>query len=59
MDSFWEVIKLILLSTGLIKPQNMITKVIKLDRVAEEGFGALINDKANQVKVLIDVGAGI
>ncbi|GAB0135424.1 hypothetical protein EsDP_00003763 [Epichloe bromicola] len=46
------------ISTGKIKPAGMITKTIKLDQVVEEGFHALINDKENQVKILVDVGAG-
>ena len=44
---------------GAMKPEGMITKKIKLDQVAEEGFKALIDDKENQVKILVDVGAGI
>lgn len=37
----------------------MITKKIRLDKVVDEGFHALINDKENQVKILVDVGAGL
>lgn len=37
----------------------MVTKTIKLDQVESEGFLALINDKENQVKILVDVAAGI
>lgn len=44
---------------GKIKPAGMITKTIQLDKVVEEGFDALINDKENQVKILVDVGAGL
>ena len=33
----------------------MITRVIGLDEVEEKGFKALINDKDNQVKILIKV----
>jgi threonine dehydrogenase-like Zn-dependent dehydrogenase len=44
---------------GKIKPAGMITKIIKLDQVVEEGFQALIHDKENQVKILVDVGAGL
>lgn len=40
-----------------MKPAGMITKIIALDKV-EEGFTALVQDKDNQVKILIDVGAG-
>jgi len=44
---------------GAMKPAGMITKTIKLDQVAEEGFKTLIEDKENHVKILVDVGAGI
>ncbi|KAK4941492.1 hypothetical protein LTR10_018636 [Elasticomyces elasticus] len=57
LGDFEAVIKAI--SSGAMKPEGMITKKIKLDRVAEEGFKALIEDKENQVKILVDVGAGI
>jgi hypothetical protein len=42
-----------------MKPAGMITKKIKLDQIVEEGFNALIHDKENQVKILVDVGAGL
>jgi len=42
---------------GEMKPEGMITKLIKMDEVAEQGFKALIEDKDNQVKILVDVGA--
>jgi threonine dehydrogenase-like Zn-dependent dehydrogenase len=45
------------LSDGSIKPHEMITKRIALDEVETEGFKALIDDKANQVKILVRVGA--
>ncbi|RMZ90487.1 hypothetical protein DV736_g2267, partial [Chaetothyriales sp. CBS 134916] len=54
---FEEVIDAI--SKGQLRPGGMITKVIKMDQVVDEGFGALINDKENHVKILVDVGAGI
>lgn len=44
---------------GKIKPEAMITKKIKLNEVAEEGFKTLIEDKENHVKILVDVGSGI
>ena len=44
---------------GAMKPVGMITKTIKLDQVAEEGFKTLIEDKDNHVKILVDVGSGI
>ena len=37
----------------------MITKKIKMSEVAESGFKALVEDKDNQVKILIDVDAGV
>ncbi|KAH0834361.1 hypothetical protein AYO21_04196 [Fonsecaea monophora] len=57
LGDFEAVIKAI--STGAMKPAGMITKTIKLDQVAEEGFKTLIEDKENHVKILVDVGAGI
>jgi len=44
------------ISRGDMKPEGMITKKIKLDEVVEEGFHALINDKDNQVKILVAAG---
>lgn len=44
------------ISSGKMKPDAMITKKIRLDQVVEEGFQSLINDKANQVKILVEVG---
>ena len=40
---------------GKLKPESMITKKIKMDEVEEEGYKALINDKDNQVKILIEI----
>lgn len=37
----------------------MITRKIKMDEVVEKGFVALTEDKDNQVKILVDIGAGI
>lgn len=37
----------------------MITKVIKMNEVVEEGFNTLIDDKDNHVKILVDVSAGV
>ena len=42
-------------SSGNMKPGSMITRKIKIDDVVEEGFRALIDDKNNQVKILIDL----
>jgi threonine dehydrogenase-like Zn-dependent dehydrogenase len=53
---FQEVMDAI--SEGRMKPERMITKRIQLDEVEKEGFATLINDKANQVKVLVQVGGG-
>lgn len=44
------------IAKGVIKPRGMITKVLGVDEV-DEGFKALVNDKDNQVKILINVGA--
>lgn len=41
------------ISEGRLKPDDMITKRIELDQVEEEGFKTLIDDKDNQVKVLV------
>ena len=38
-----------------MNPEGMITKKIPMDRVAEDGFKALVEDKDNQVKILIDL----
>lgn len=40
---------------GDLDPSGMITKVIRPDQVAEEGFKSLVEDKDNQVKILIDM----
>jgi len=53
---FQEVMDAI--SEGKMKPEKMITKRIKLNEVEEQGFNTLIHDKANQVKVLVEVGGG-
>ena len=46
------------ISSGRMKPEGMITKRIKLNEVVEEGFLALIKDKENQVKILVEAGGG-
>lgn len=33
----------------------MITRIIKIDEIEENGFKALIEDKDNQVKILVEV----
>lgn len=47
------------ISSGKMKPDAMITKRIKLTEVVEEGFLALINDKENQVKILVEAAGGV
>ncbi len=56
VGDFQEVIDA--LSNGSMKPGNMITQRIKLTEVEEKGFKCLINDKDNQVKILVEVGGG-
>ena len=43
------------LYVGRLKPETMITKKIKMEEVEEQGYKTLINDKDNQVKVLIEI----
>ncbi|KAH6963035.1 chaperonin 10-like protein [Fusarium avenaceum] len=43
------------LASGAIQPQQMITRKIKLENIVEDGIKALIHDKDNQVKVLVDI----
>ncbi|KAF4984872.1 hypothetical protein FZEAL_25 [Fusarium zealandicum] len=43
------------LGTGAIEPSQMITRKIKLENIVEDGIKALIHDKDNQVKVLVDI----
>lgn len=38
-----------------MKPEGMITKKIPMDKVAEEGFKTLVEDKDNHVKILVDL----
>lgn len=47
------------ISSGRMKPEGMITKTIALDKVVEEGFRTLIEDKENHVKILVDVGNSV
>ena len=37
----------------------MITGKIRLDEVEEKGFKALVHDKDNHIKILVDVGKGL
>ena len=43
------------LRTGAIKPEKMITSKIKIDRVVEDGFKPLIEEKDKHVKILVDL----
>ncbi|KZL84537.1 hypothetical protein CI238_05222 [Colletotrichum incanum] len=47
------------LRTGALKPASMITRKIPLDDLIENGIKALITDKDNQVKILVEVNASI
>lgn len=40
---------------GSLNPASMITRKIQLDEVEEKGFKALVEDKDNQVKILVEV----
>lgn len=46
------------LADGSLRPEEMITQRIGLTEVEEKGFKSLINDKDNQVKILVEVGGG-
>ncbi|KAF1834536.1 sorbitol dehydrogenase [Decorospora gaudefroyi] len=56
VGDFQEVIDA--LSRGDMDPKEMITRRIGLSEVVEEGFRRLIEDKDNQVKILVRVGGG-
>lgn len=43
------------ISAGRMKPGAMITKKVPMDKVVEEGFKTLIEDKDNHVKILIEM----
>ena len=45
------------LKSGALKPEKMITSKIRIDRVAEDGFKPLINEKDKHVKILVDLKA--
>lgn len=51
-EDFAAVIKAI--DEGRLKPESMITSTIKIDRVVEDGFRALIDQKDTQIKILVD-----
>lgn len=44
------------ITSGRMEPAKMITKVLSMDEV-DQGFKALVEDKDNQVKILIHTGA--
>lgn len=43
--------------TGNLDPRKMITSKIRLEDVEEKGFKALVGEKAQHVKILVDIGA--
>lgn len=43
------------LGSGALKPDKMITGKIAIDRVVEDGFDPLINEKEKHVKILVDL----
>ncbi|RMD41921.1 hypothetical protein DV735_g3229, partial [Chaetothyriales sp. CBS 134920] len=43
------------LAEGRLKPAGMITSKIAVDRVVEDGFTPLINEKDKHVKILVDM----
>ncbi|EXJ64881.1 hypothetical protein A1O7_01220 [Cladophialophora yegresii CBS 114405] len=45
------------LDEGSLQPANMITSKIKIDRVVEDGYRALIDEKDKHVKILVDCRA--
>ena len=45
------------LADGSLKPEKMITGKIRIDRVAEDGFKPLIEEKDRHVKILVDLKA--
>jgi threonine dehydrogenase-like Zn-dependent dehydrogenase len=45
------------LRSGALKPEKMITSKIRIDRIAEDGFEPLVNEKDKHVKILVDLKA--
>jgi threonine dehydrogenase-like Zn-dependent dehydrogenase len=45
------------LRSGTLKPEKMITGKIRIDRIAEDGFKPLIEEKDKHVKILVDLKA--
>ena len=56
LKDFQEVVQA--LDDGRLKPAKMITSKIQLDNVVEDGIRALIRDKDQHVKILVDMKAG-
>ena len=46
------------LSQGKLKPQGMLTSKIPMDKLVDEGYTKLIEEKDKHVKILVDVKAG-
>ncbi|KAI9880267.1 MAG: hypothetical protein M1823_006750, partial [Watsoniomyces obsoletus] len=45
------------ISEGKLQPVKMITSKIRVDRVVEDGYTPLINEKDKHVKILVDMNA--
>lgn len=45
------------LRSGALKPEKMITSKIRIDRIVEDGFKPLIEEKDKYVKILVDLKA--
>jgi threonine dehydrogenase-like Zn-dependent dehydrogenase len=45
------------LRSGALKPEKMITSKIRVDRIAEDGFKPLLEEKDKHVKILVDLKA--
>lgn len=38
-----------------MSPEGMITKKITMNKIVDEGFKTLVEDKDNHVKILVDI----
>ncbi|KAH8433441.1 uncharacterized protein LDX57_011075 [Aspergillus melleus] len=56
-SAFQDVIRA--LNYGQLKPDRMITSIVKLDDVVEKGFQALVDDRGEHCKILVDVQASV
>ena len=45
------------LRAGAMKPEKMITRKVRIDRIAEDGFKPLIEEKDKHIKILVDLKA--